>query len=201
MELQAVRQLVSVGRFGEALKVLDDQHLPPRQRPDADTLRAELLERLGNHGQSLALAERLLKARELSSSNRSACELVVARIKWESGDTDESVLHLQRSLSIAKQSADLERTCWAQLRLLIALADRSGPNATGPLFAELRANVIKLGDPQLSAALHIYVGELDAKRGLFDSGLRHTKVGERLLASTPNLWRESVPANLRFVTA
>src|SRR2546427_7219454 len=156
--LQAVRQLVSAGRFGEALKLLDDVRVAGGQRLATDTLRAELLEKVGNHGQSLALAERILKSQDLSASNRSACELVVGRIKWESGDTETSIIHLQRSLSIAKQTGDLERTCWVQLRLLIALADRSGPDDTAPLLAELRANTIKLGDRQLSAALHVFVG-------------------------------------------
>src|SRR5947209_11267063 len=124
--LESVRELVAAGRFGDAVKMLDDVRVPPTHRETADTLRAELLERVGNHGQSLALAERILKSQDLSASNRSACELVVGRIKWESGDTETSIIHLQRSLSIAKQTGDLERTCWVQLRLLIALADRSG---------------------------------------------------------------------------
>src|SRR5437660_4887667 len=122
-----VRELVSTGRFGDALKLLDDVRVPLTHRQTADTLRAELLERVGNHGQSLALAERTLRIKDLAPSERSACELVIGRIRWESGDTDESITHLQRSLSIAKQCGNIERTCWAQLRLLIALADRNGP--------------------------------------------------------------------------
>jgi DNA-binding NtrC family response regulator/tetratricopeptide (TPR) repeat protein len=199
--LQPVRELIANGRFGDALKTLDDVRVPPSQRETADTLRAELLERVGNHGQSLALAERILKSKGVSPSNRSGCEYVIGRIKWESGDTQEAITHLQRSLSIAKQCGDIERMCWSQLRLLIALADLNGPEAMGPMLAELRANTIKLGDARVSAAVHVFVGELEAKRGLFESSIRHTKLAERLLANYPNLWLESVATNTQFAAA
>src|SRR5439155_19004214 len=38
-------------------------------------------------------------------------------------------------------------------------------------------------------------------RGLFESGIRHTKLAEQLLAEAPNLWLESVATNTQFAAS
>jgi DNA-binding NtrC family response regulator/tetratricopeptide (TPR) repeat protein len=55
--------------------------------------------------------------------------------------------------------------------------------------------VIRLGDPLVSAAQHIFLGEMEAKRGLLHSARRHTNLGLRLLSPLSNLWLESLAEN------
>ena len=53
----AAEKLLRQGRFAEALNRLDDTLAAAEDRLVADGLRVELLERVGRHGQSAALAE------------------------------------------------------------------------------------------------------------------------------------------------
>jgi transcriptional regulator with PAS, ATPase and Fis domain/tetratricopeptide (TPR) repeat protein len=139
--------------------------------------------------------QQLFKSKDLTPSDRSKCEVVLALIESDSGNTTSAILHLQQSISSASEAKDLERVCWAQLHLLRILSDRSGIDATPPLLAELRANAIKLGDPQVVAALHIYVGQMEAKQGLLRSAQQHTILGLRILHSAPNLGLEAMAEN------
>ena len=74
---------------------------------------------------------------------------------------------------------------------MLSVADRSGPDSAVPILAQIRTNAVKLGDPQVSAALHIFVGEMEAKRGLVQNAQRHAILGQKLLGDAPNLWLET----------
>ena len=193
--LESVRNLVRAGRFAEGLSALESVAAFGSVRADAEVLRVELLERTGKYAQSRVLSERLLKSRNLSAAHRSGCEFVLGLILWNEGDTEESIVHLQRSLALAEIANDPVRRCWAQLRLMLALAGRSDPASVASLLAQTRWNTIKLGDPLVSAALHIFLGEMEARRGLTVSALRHTRLGQKLLESSPNVWLESFAEN------
>ena len=194
--LEAVNRLKRAGRFADALQTLESSTASQRKHPDIQLLKVELLERVGRHAQSSALAALLMKSRELSASQRSLCEYAIGRTALEAGDTDSGVAHLQRAISFAKEGNDLERLCWTQIALLLVLADRSGPQAAVPLLAELRLTTLKHGDPQTVAALHLFVGEMEAKYGRFDSAQRHAVVAQRVLATSENVWLDSVCENL-----
>ncbi len=193
--LTAVRQLNAAGRFAEALKALEHAGADRRDRLAADLLNADLLERTGRFAQSRTLAESVSRSRDLTAADRSACELVLARLEWEHANTDSVIVHLQRSIALASQVGDLERLCWSQLKLLLVLSDRSGPDAVSPLFAELRANATKLGHAQVTAALHIFIGQMEARRGLLGNAQRHTRLGQQSLIAVPNLWLEATAEN------
>src|SRR5437867_3207062 len=150
--LQLAKELTSRGSFAEALKVLNTAVASRADQVAADVLRAQVLERLGRHGQSRSLLEQLLRSKNITSADRSICEFVLSQIDWEDGNTDLSIERLQRAISLGGEARDLRLTCWAQVRLLIALANRSGPDSSMPLLAELRSNATRLGDPQISAA-------------------------------------------------
>ena len=109
--------------------------------------------------------------------------------------------HFQRALSFATAAGDLRAACFCQLRLMNLLADRSGHQTVAPLLAQVRRNVTKLGDSIVSAALHISMGELEAKRGLIDSAIRHTNLGQELLKKEENLWLEGVAENTLMAVA
>ena len=118
------------------------------------------------------------------------------RIAFEKGDTDLGIARLHRAVSLAIEGKDLERLCWAQITLLLILADRNGPQAVVPLLTELRLSTIKHGDPQTIAALHLFVGEMEAKCGNLRGAQRHAGVAQRILATSENIWLEAVAENL-----
>jgi DNA-binding NtrC family response regulator/tetratricopeptide (TPR) repeat protein len=195
-DLHAVRLLREAGRFAEALKVLGGLRIARVERVAADVLRADLLERTGRLGASGTMVRGLLRDPHLSPDDRSACELVLARLAWADGDIDQAIAGLQRSIRIADDEQNLERLAWAELRLLLMLSDRSGPNAVAPALSELRTHVVKSGQPALVAALHIHIAETEAKRGLIRNAERHLDIGKRELARMSNLWLEALAENV-----
>ena len=102
---------------------------------------------------------------------------------------------------LRSDAKDLERLCWAQIALLLILADRNGPHAVVPLLTELRLNTIKHGDPQTVAALHLFVGEMEAKYGHLNTAQKHTEVALRILSTSENVWLEAVAYNLLLATS
>ena len=130
--LTPVTVLWESGQFATALRALDDIRIGAHERTAADVLRAELLERVGDYPKSRGLTDILLKKSNLLTGDRSACEMVLARIELEVGNVDQGISHLQRSITIASECHDIARVCWAQLRLLLVLCDRSGPDSVAP---------------------------------------------------------------------
>ena len=200
--LDIVGDIVRAGRFGTALTTLEHLSVTPSMRLSLDVLHAEILERIGRHSQSKAIAERLLKTQNLTLGDRSSCESVLALIEADrDGETGKALEHMQRALLLAERSKDLRRICWCQLRLMITLADFSGHQAVAPLLADARTNVIKLGDSTVSAALHIFLGEMEARRGLIRNAVRHSRLGQNLLIHDMNIWLDARAENTLVAVA
>jgi mono/diheme cytochrome c family protein len=106
--------------------------------------------------------------------------------------------HIQRAVALANEVGDLPKKCWANLWLLVLIADRAGPNAAAPIITEVRKDAIRLGDAQILAALHLYAGQLDAKRGLLGTAAAHLRRCQEILYRGPNLWLD---AQLHYTTA
>ena len=183
------------GRFIEALNFLNGHSLAVEDRLAADVLRVELLERTGQYGESKTHAERLKKNPHLGATQKSTCELALGHIAFEEGDVELATHHFQKAVAWAKTGLDLRAVCVCQLRLMNLLADRAGPQSIVPLLAQVRANVTRLGDSIVSAALHVSIGELEAKRGLVDNAIQHTRLALNLLKKDENLWLEGVAEN------
>ena len=200
--LDAIEDLVRAGRFGAALTALEPLAVRPNVRASLNVLQAEILERLGRLSQSKAIAERLLKSQSLTLGDRSSCESVPALVEADrDGETGKALQHMQRALLLAESSKDLRRICWCQLRLMITLADVSGHQALAPLLADARINVMKLGDSTVSAALHIFLGEMEAKRGLIRNAVRHSRLGQDLLIHDTNVWLDGRAENTLVAVA
>src|SRR5262245_28605780 len=155
-------ELRGQGRFADALEALEESNVV-QDRRNIDVLKVDLLEQVGHHGQATLLAQALLRSKARSVVHRSACEFVLARTDREEGDLESSLARLQRSVSLAREGQDLERACWSQLRLLLQLAESAQAEAATALLSEIRSSSRKLGDPQVTAALHIFIGEIEAK--------------------------------------
>jgi transcriptional regulator with PAS, ATPase and Fis domain/tetratricopeptide (TPR) repeat protein len=163
-----------------------------------ELLRAELLEAIGQHSRAMSIAASLLKGRDLKLVEKSACEFIVGKILVDEGDVSEGMEHLQRSASHARDAKADDRLFAAQLKLMAVVSERSGPGAAVALFAEARQLAIKLGDPHVTAQLHLYVAEMEAKRGLLDNARRHSAIAKRLLAASPNAYLEAFCSNLEL---
>jgi len=184
-------QAASFAREGQFRRALQTLNLQTGQRGNAsEILRAELLERTGHHHQSGELLRKLERSKALSPIQQSACALVLARVERSIGNLETSRTFLQRAISWAVSAQDLESLCLSQLPLALLVADQSGPEAVAPLLAELRSAATKLGNPHISATLHLTVGELDAKRGLLVTARRHTELAQQILKGSPNLYLE-----------
>jgi DNA-binding NtrC family response regulator/tetratricopeptide (TPR) repeat protein len=192
--IDTARNLFQEGRFQDALARLDNS-IQSTNGNTAQTLRAELLERVGKHSQSEALLQRLIKTKSLTPQDEGAAEHVLGRIANEHGRKDAAITHFQRAIAIARKADDLARSCWSGLSLMWLVAERLGPEAAATLIAQVRADVVKLGNPAVSAALHLYVGEMEAKRGLLRSAERHVRLGQAILQTSPNVWLESAAEN------
>src|SRR5436190_2538729 len=199
--LESAIVLKQAGRFAEALSVLSGVSLTNVKQTAAHVLRAELLEYVGQHSQARALATTLLKSNRLTKSQQSACEYVMGRILLDDGETDGAVAHLQRSASRAQEAADFERLQAAQLHLLVVVAERSGLGAATALLAEVRQLTTKLGDPNITATLHLFVAEMEAKQGLLENARRHTALARHLMGTFPNVYLEAFAENLELAIA
>ena len=65
---------------------------------------------------------------------------------------------------MGKRAGDLERTCAAQLKLVVVLSDGVGTDAIAALLADLRANATRSGNPRILAAVHTYFAQIEALR-------------------------------------
>ena len=63
-------------------------------------------------------------------------------------------------------------------------------------MSEVRTNVIRLGQPMLAAALHVFVAQMEAKRGVLSIAKRHTSIALSSLATSRNLWLEATVENI-----
>jgi transcriptional regulator with PAS, ATPase and Fis domain/tetratricopeptide (TPR) repeat protein len=194
--LRRVSTLARSGHFKEALQELD--LCKAVNSTAALVRRMELLERLGWHDKCRTLASRLLESKQLTNSQRATCHYVVGSLFLEQGDTEGATAHLQRSISFARQTEDLELLCNVQIKQLGLVADLSGPDAATPVLSELRMNAIRLGDPYVTAAVHTFVAQMDASRGLFRSAERHLRLADALIEKTPSPWLTAHSCNIKL---
>jgi transcriptional regulator with PAS, ATPase and Fis domain/tetratricopeptide (TPR) repeat protein len=197
MSLQTAIELERAGRFREALQALEASRGAPAEHVALEVLKTELLQVLGRFGEARERASTLLKRSDrLSQQHRCACEAVLGYLAREEANLDGAIGHFQRSVTAGRLAKDLGRVCRAQTALVAIVSDRYGPDAAAPLIAELRANTTKLGDPHTTVALHLFVGEAEAKRGLLKRAGRHAHLALSILSETPNYWLESMAENL-----
>jgi tetratricopeptide (TPR) repeat protein len=194
--LTIAEQIIRRGRFSEALQFLERSPIATGERLATDALRAELLERTGQYSVSKALAEQLLRNPRCLPSQRCSCLMALAYHAFEHGYIDVSMNHFQKALSAAEACGDLRTVCICQLRVMNLLADRSGYLAITPILAQIRRNVTQLGDGATTAALHISIGEVEAKRGFVSNATKHVVLARNLLANTENIHWEGVAENI-----
>jgi hypothetical protein len=83
--LRTAESMIRSGHFANALKHLDGAKLAAGERLAAQTVRTQLLERVGRFGESSALARTVLASTNVHLAQRSTCEQVLGRIAIEHG--------------------------------------------------------------------------------------------------------------------
>jgi tetratricopeptide (TPR) repeat protein len=199
--LEQVLLLARLGRFGEALRKLEDANAATFGTRQAEVLRAALLEKVGYSEQALELATRLLKSKHLTKSQRSECETVLGRLLFDRGDTEGGLARFRRAALLAQEAGDLHALFAANIQLLVILSDRFGPAAGSAVLADVRQIATKLGDPEITARLHLFVAQIEAKRGLLENARRHTALARRILKGSPNAYLEAFTGNLDLAIA
>src|SRR4051812_36168505 len=199
--VQSAQLLKRAGRFGDALRSLPDRSGGTVGRFTVDVLRAELLERIGELSQGQTIATALLKSGRLSPSDESVCERTLGSILFMDGDVDQGVARLHRAVARARAAGDLENLFGALSRLLVIVTDRCGLSAGAVLLDEARDVATRLGDAQITATLHLFVGEMEAKRGLFDNAEKHRTIARHIMAASPNTYLEAFSENLGLAIA
>ena len=94
--LLRARHLSDEGRYADALDDLRCAFVR-RNRLDAEILRAELQEKVGEVEAANATMETVRKIRGLSAAQLSRCEFVLSRVCAHNGDHDSELQHLQRT--------------------------------------------------------------------------------------------------------
>jgi DNA-binding NtrC family response regulator/tetratricopeptide (TPR) repeat protein len=120
--------------------------------------------------------------------------VVIGNVLREKGATDEAIAHLMMAIEIAHAAKPTEEQCWAELRLLLALAEGPGLDAATTYLPVVRRDITRLGQPHLAAALHLFVAQIEAKRGLFRNASEHIRIGRSLLSNYENSWLEGTAA-------
>ncbi len=199
--MERAKALLAAGRFRELLALVNSAPALRLRTPEVEALWIQAQERLGNYNDAQQAAQRLLRSKTTSASLRSSCEFVLGLVAWDRARPSEALAHYQKAVSWAKQADDLGRQCWAELRLIVAMGSHTNGAAAAKLLAETRRHIMSLGDPIVSAALHVLLGEMEAKRGLLDIASRHTRLGQSLLRRAGNLWLSSVAENTHAAIA
>ena len=194
------RELFRNGRFTDALERIKGVRA---SRLDVDTmlLSAALCEATGDADSAKSSVGQALRSRLLTDAQRATGEFILSRLAAADGNPDAELHHLQRSRSLAERSGDAEQLCWSELRILSLTADRIGPESCRTMVLSLRKNVSCLGNPGLSAAVHLAVADIDGKHGLLAKSARHLVLADGLLARYPNVWLQGWSANTRMALA
>ena len=127
--LEHALQLERSGHFILALRELEHVSLSGDGKTDAQVLKAGLLERLGRHAQSRAIAMSVLSSRNASARSRARCECILGKLDREKGAIHQAIERFQKAAMLAGETVDLQCLCWAHLFLMLIVSQRAGPEA------------------------------------------------------------------------
>jgi tetratricopeptide (TPR) repeat protein len=183
-----IASLSRTGRFSQALAALDATF--SRASPVTDdiaTIRAELLQYTGRVREARDAAERLLKKTALDPALRARCQVVTGDLSKTRGDSRAALEDYRKAMANAERAGDRVLMCWAQLWVLLTVCDTTdGAQALVGMLPEVRRNIAAAGDPHLTAALHLCVGQIESQRHLIKRARQHLRIAGSLLEAHPN---------------
>ena len=180
----AVGRAFREGRFLHAQQALL-QNVPTS---DGDkVLAAEVLQLLGKAQEASLVASRLLHGTRPTDDLRARCTLIVAEVKWQAGRLKDALELYQKAADLADKSKDRDLVCRTSALLLERISDNAGFDGSLPVATQVRRALVRVGDPQLHALVHLTFGRLEAKAGHLDGAKRHIKLARIALQFDPNL--------------
>jgi transcriptional regulator with PAS, ATPase and Fis domain/tetratricopeptide (TPR) repeat protein len=189
-------RLAAQGRFSDALRKLQSVTFSHQHAVDTSLLEADLEQRVGSMTRAETQVSRLLKSASLTPTQRSTCLFILGRVASDRGEAESAAAFFQRSIQQALVARDFTKAAWAQAKLLTIVCDSLGPEAIGPLLSDLRLNALRSGDVHVLAAMHVFVGEVEAQRSAVVIARRHARMALSLLVGSPNVWLESIAEHL-----
>lgn len=182
------RVAAALTRRGHYLAALDTLQKSPLKTDALKIELAELLVRVGRAEESERLAASVLRRNPGQSPLSARCHALRGIIQRDRGRLSDARESLLKAVRHADDACDREVAAWSNLRLILTVAEESGPHAARGIVTSARKRLHQLGDIQATAAFHLFLSELESKRGLFDAARRHLRTGRALLASEPNEW-------------
>jgi len=175
-------ELVRLGRLNQALPLLELGD--PKDELNGSVLAETIYDR-GDTDRAQSIAQMLVR-KTRNQLVKAKCLGVLASCARDRSRTDDMFLLSQRAAEAAQLSGDQGQLAIATLVLLERVCDRDGFSISQPLAAAARRLVRHVGDPQMTARLHITFGRLEGRAGHFDRALRHFELGHSMLALAPN---------------
>jgi DNA-binding NtrC family response regulator/tetratricopeptide (TPR) repeat protein len=159
-------------------------------KPDLRTRLAisDLLQQTGRNSDAIArLRSELRRNQQVEPPDRAFAYLVLGAATFSLAQISEALTAFRQAIQLADGCGDLVTSCRARLRLFSALHNLGETGGASSLASETRRLIFRLADPQLTAWLHVRVGEVEAKRGALDESDRHFRAARELLTGSPNL--------------
>ena len=191
------RELARAGRFRDALPLLPLTTTDPA----VQVFKAEMLERNGRIKEARTLCDWLLAGKKIDSKGRARLLVTKGVIELEDGRPELSIEHLTQARDIARKDRNTEELFWAEVRLLLAEFEHSPTKGFGSLLTDVKKHAIQIGDSVASIALHLFVSEIEAKKGALQTSRQHLKIARSLLRTYPNVWLEGLAFVCEFCLA
>jgi len=188
-----VLEMLRAGRFARALERLEAVHGRRSREAAIELVRAQLLQQLGRGEDACRIALTFTHPPN-SERVRANAHLVLGIESRVKGDLAKAVHHFERAMALAESGCVEDAKCWSEMRLMLALSETGEGNSPAGFLAQVRVDVARLGDPQVTAVLHLYLAQIEAKRGLLSSANRHGRAAQAALASEQNIWLEGLLA-------
>jgi hypothetical protein len=106
--LEEVTRLRDLGLFAESLSALEKLKPEIVGTLNHQTIRAELLERVGRCDEAVAIVRRVLAAKSTSDTERSLCEFILARVHIDSGAFEYSAMLLLCEMTLTVPTTILD---------------------------------------------------------------------------------------------
>ena len=189
---RSLEQYVELGRMGDALRCLRESNSPTST--ERDLILAEVCAVAGHPVDTKKLSEFLAFGKLATLEHSLRARTVLAQLQIDNGDARKAHALLCEIAKEAVAAKLWKIRCWAELWLLTALGDFGSTSEIRNFLRQLRRHVIQLGDHRTSIALHLFVAEVESRRGVLDSSVEHVKIARSLLERAPNYWLEGLAA-------
>ena len=185
---EAAKALFRLGEFGELLRSVQPSSTgSKRTDPQHQILIAEALVLSGDYARAAEFVG-LVEHSSASQDLRPKTEMVRGLIASSQGSIPRALEHFRTALRLADEAHDLDTAAWAHVRLFRFMIEGHPASALASALSDARRSVLRAGDAQISAYLHLCVAVLEGQAGRLDEGVRHCEIAEALLSKEQNAW-------------